>query len=422
MPRRTPWVLNVMLAAGVCFSTQARCDDADALALQAEPSPEQTHQSPLRMALEVGVGRIDQRGHPQTQDGRRASIDVRSTTRLTDAWRLSLSDRIDDTHPAPTGQRSTSNSLREAYLAWQAPGESTSFDVGRVNLRQGPAYGYNPTDYFRTGGLRTITTADPVALREMRMGTAMLRLGKLWSNGGAAVVLAPKLASRPDQSPAALDFGATNAQNRALMTVNARLSERINGQGSLLLERGAAPRIGAGMTALATDSVVAYAEWSSAKTRSLLDEMTGSAAAPARAQQAALGLTYTLPISLALTLEAEYNGAGLDRAGWDAVLSQGTSGYQRYVTMTQPSQELGSRRAWLLYATQKGLALKQLDLTGFVRTNAVDRSRLAWAELRYHWQRFDAALQWQRASGDMRSEFGVMPYRQVVQLLGAFYF
>jgi hypothetical protein len=91
------------------------------------------------------------------------------------------------------------------------------------------------------------------------------------------------------------------------------------------------------------------------------------------------------------------------------------------MALTQPSQELGSRRAWLLYASQKGLGLKQLDLTGFVRTNAVDHSRMVWMELRYHWPRFDATLQWQRSSGDARSEFGVMPYRQVLQLVGVFY-
>jgi hypothetical protein len=91
------------------------------------------------------------------------------------------------------------------------------------------------------------------------------------------------------------------------------------------------------------------------------------------------------------------------------------------VALTQPSQELGSRRAWLVYASQKDLGLKQLDLTAFVRVNPIDDSRLAWAELRYHWPRFDAALQWQRGSGDARSEFGFMPYRQVIQLVGVFY-
>jgi hypothetical protein len=122
-----------------------------------------------------------------------------------------------------------------------------------------------------------------------------------------------------------------------------------------------------------------------------------------------------------MTLEAEYSGAGLNGAGLDTVLNQGPAAYQRYVALTQPSQELGSRRAWLMYASQKSFGLKQLDLTGFVRVNAEDRSRLVWAELRYHWPRFDAALQWQRSSGDARSEFGIAPYRQILQLIGIVY-
>ena len=57
-----------------------------------------------------------------------------------------------------------------------------------------------------------------------------------------------------------------------------------------------------------------------------------------------------------------------------------------------------ARRAWLLYASQKGILTKQLDLNAFVRQNAIDHSTLVWAEFRYHWPQFDAALQWQRAS------------------------
>jgi len=92
------------------------------------------------------------------------------------------------------------------------------------------------------------------------------------------------------------------------------------------------------------------------------------------------------------------------------------------VSLTQPHQELGARNAWLVYVSQKSLGLKQLDLTAFVRTNTDDRSRLGWFELRYHWPQFDAVLQWQRASGRPQSEFGALPYRQLVQVLGVLYF
>ena len=422
MPRVTPWVLNALFALLMGLSTLAHGDDEDALELQSAPAPGPANDSSLRAALELGIGRIEQRSDPRTENANRVSFDVRYAMRLTDAWRLSLSDRLDRTHPAPASQPETSNSLREAYLAWQEPAGATSLDIGRVNLRQGPSYGYNPTDYFRSGALRAIPTADPIALREMRMGTVMLWAGHLWSQGSASLAVAPKLDANPDESPASLDLGATNARNRSLLTGNLRFSERISGQGLLLVGTGQSPTIGASVTALVTDSLVTYAEWSSGRMRSLLDLIQGSPAAAERTQQVSAGLTYTFPGALSVTAEAEYNGAGLDRSGWDAVLSQGAAAYQRYLSITQSSQELGSRRAWLLYATQKNLGIKQLDATAFLRTNAVDHSHLAWVELRYHWPRFDAALQWQQSSGGAGTEFGVLPYRRVIQLLGVFFF
>lgn len=421
MPKPTPWIAPVFLAVGLAMSMPALCDDVDALNLQSAPTPPAGKEADLRLAIEAGVGRIDERSTAETQDGRRVSIDLRYSTALSDSWRASFSDRLDDTHPAPLGQHTMVNSLREAYVAWQAPGGSTTFDLGRINVRHGPAYGYNPTDYFRTGALRTVTTADPVTLREIRMGTVMLRGAYLWDQGGMSVALAPKLDSGPDARPGAVDLGATNSADRMLLTVNGSMNDRVSGQGLFLIERGASPQLGASLTALASDALVAHAEWSSGRSISLLSQVLGTPAPSARFQRAAAGMTYTFPSALAVTLEAEYNGAGLGRADWDAVLNEGPVGYQRYIALTQPSLELGSRRAWLLYASQKGLGLKQLDLTGFVRTNAVDHSRMVWMELRYHWPRFDAALQWQRSSGDARSEFGVMPYRQVLQLVGVFY-
>lgn len=422
MPLSTRQALNLFLAAAACWAAQARASDADALDLQAAPAAEPVAESPLRAFLEIGVGRIQRNGGLSTQDGQRASLDLRYATRLGDDWRLTLSDRLDVTHPAPEGQKTTVNSLREAFVAWQEPGGSRSFDLGRINLRQGPAYGYNPTDYFRTGALRTITTADPVALREMRMGTVMARLGQSWAGGSVSLALAPKLESEPDRRSASLDLGATNQTDRALLALDARLSQRLSGQASLLLQRGSAPRVGASATGLLSDSVVAYAEWSTGRSQSLLDQVLVTAAPDVRNQQAALGLTFTLPGGLSLTAEGQTNGAGLDRDGWNQVLAQGAGAVQRYFALTQPSQELGSRRAWLLYASQKGLGLTQLDLTAFVKTNAVDQSRLAWAELRYHWPRFDLALQWQRGYGAADTEFGATPYRQIWQAVGVFFF
>ncbi len=423
MQHHWPWTSICLLIGSLSISTAARGnDDDDALALTGTPPSEAVVESPLRLAVEVGAGSVDSRGVPASINLRRAALDIRYSARINNSWQFSLSDRLDDYHPTDVGQSSTVNSLREVFLAWQQPGAATLIDIGRVNYRQGPGFGYNPTDYFRTCALRTLPTADPVALRELRMGTYMLRGGQLSTSDSLFLALAPRLGSVADPSACSKDTASTNMEDRALLSYSTKLTSWFSGQGSMLLERGTTPKFGLSATALLSDSAVAHAEWSTGKVQSVLSQVQSAANGPGRVQQAVVGLTYTLPTSTAVTVEAEYNGAGLDRAGWDAVLNQGADGYRRYLHVTLPNQELGTRQAWLFYVSQKGLGLKQLDLTGFVRINAADRSHLVWAELRYHWKSFDGALQWQRALGDARSEYGALPYRQVVQLVASAYF
>ncbi len=41
---------------------------------------------------------------------------------------------------------------------------------------------------------------------------------------------------------------------------------------------------------------------------------------------------------------------------------------------------------------------------------------------RHHWPKFDLALQWQQYSGNSGSEYGLVPDRRVVQVLGNYYY
>lgn len=413
--------LPLLLAAGVCLP--ASSNEIDPLALQVEPGTEtKAGPAPLRIVLEAGAASVEARNGDR-QSGHKAVFDLRYNTKLSEAWRFGFSNRLEDVDPAAPGRSSTTNSLRELYLGWQASPEAAAIDFGRINHRQGPAFGYNPTDYFRDGALRTITTADPIALRETRLGTAMVRATQLWAQSSATIAIAPKLSDDgPNARAGSPDFGATNFEHRALLSGSTRFSDRFSAQGSLLLERGESAKLGFSATALLSDALVAYGEVSSGKSTALLDMALGRPnPTKERVQQAAFGATWTLPGSLSLTLEAEYNGAGLDRRQGELLAAAGPVAQQRYFLLTQPNQELGSRRAWLLYVSQKGLGLKQLDFTAFLRQNADDKSKFAWAELRYHWDRFDVALQWQRSGGRDGSEFGLNPYRQIVQALVSFY-
>lgn len=427
----------LLAAATVALPVQAAEDDA----LDLETSPSATQKpaaaspagqgSPAaaaaptaapRLALEVAGLQAQRSGGLGDQGGHRLALDLRWSGSLGGPWRFGLSDRLDDIHPAQGGQRNTRNSLREAWFAWQS--DTTSVEAGRVNLRHGPGYGYNPTDVFRRGATRMITSADPLALRENRLGTYLLRASQLVSSGSASVTWAPKLSSNgPSDATFSLDPGATNQRQRVLLTASGRASERWSGEVLALAEGGGRSRLGASFTGLATDWLVLHGELSSGKVADLLDIGLGQAApALRRRSQAVLGATFTLPGGLAVTAEAQSNSAGLDRSGWQQLFASGPVAAGRLFGATQADQELASRRAWLLYATQKGVGLKQLDVTGFVRHNPLDHSSLAWVELRYHWPKLDAALQWQRSVGGLATEYGALPYRQVLQLVGTLYF
>lgn len=411
-------------------------DDDDALDLEAKPAaeapkvglaPSRQPDSTLRLTLEGAALQGERFNGQGSQRGQRLSVDLRWSGRLEglgEGWRFGLSNRLDVTHPALGDQRNTQNHLREAYLAWQAPDGQRNFELGRLNQRHGPAYGYNPTDFFRAGATRSVVTADPVALRENRTGTFVLRASQLWTGGGASVAWAPALTrSKAGDSLFNLDLDATNARHRVLVTTHVQASQRWSGEALALVEEGLGTRVGLNLNGLVTDSAVLHAEWTVGRTPRLLDTAVMGDAAPRQLhQQAALGLTYAFAGGLSMTAEAEYNGAGLRRNDWSTLYSHGAGKVAAFFGANQADQELASRQAWLLYATQKGAYFKQLDITAFVRLNALDHSHLTWAELRYHWPRFDAALQWQRSHGGQGTEYGALPYRQALQLIGYWYF
>ena len=417
----------IPLVCAACIALAAAparaADDTDALALESAPEPAQkAPEQPLRIYVEGALGRIAQRYSLPNLDARRLSIDLNWSAKLSDQWRATLSDRLDYIYPADPGAPSTVNSLREAYAGWQDQAGQNMAEFGRINLRNGPAYGYNPTDYLRDGVLRAVSTVDPFALRENRLGTVMARYQRLWAGGGVSLALAPKLADGPSDQSFSLDLGATNRRNRGLASWSTQFSDRLSGQVLAYAEQGKGPQWGASMTALLSEATVGFVEMSRGRDDDLFRAAVSGVARRITRNRLSAGATFTTSTRLALTAEYEYNGFAPDRAAWDAGASAGLLAYGRYLLAAQARQDIASRSAWLLYATQKSAFLKSLDLTALLRINAEDHSRLGWVELRYHWPSFDGALQWQTTQGRAFSEYGLVPYRQSVQLLGAWYF
>jgi opacity protein-like surface antigen len=414
--------LSLAFALAYSVSATAAAADAelDALNLESEQVLAPKAASDIKLSLEGALGSASQRYLSSSRNIGRASIDFSQTARIAPGVRAVISNRLDYFEPAIVGLDSTVNSLREAYISWQPHGGNAILDFGRVNLRYGSGLGYNPTDFFRDGSLRVLTTADPFALRENRMGTVMVRGQKLWSGGSLSVAVSPKLDATPSADGWNLDLGSTNNRDRVLIALGNQFGERMSSQILLYKDAEASPALGVNLTALLSAATTAHMEWTHSSEPSLMSRALGIPSASSTRNRFVGGATYTTLGKLSITAEYQYNGFGLDQSGWNALA--GTPGAQlTYLGDALRRQELASRQAYLIYVTQKGLWLKDLDLAAYLRINAEDQSSMGWLELRHHWPSFDMTVQLQQSRGTRGTEFGSLVDRRVLQVLGTYY-
>ena len=416
-------ILVFVFATASIHGSPVFAADADEDALKLSSAPVEAAESPrnTKLFVEGALGVGDLRDGSGTRNLRRLSIDFAHASAFAPGWRAVLSDRLDHMRPAD-GAADTINSLREAYVSWQQESANTVVDVGRVNLRYGPGYGYNPTDFFRDGALRTITSINPFSLRENRLGSVVVRGQGLWSAGSVSLAYSPKLRDHAGTNGADLDLGATNNRDRGLFAFSSQVSDRLSGQVLLYKDRDLPVQIGASLTALLTDALVAHAEGSHGREPDLLSRTLGVTGLKSTRNRFVTGLTYTTASKLSITGEYQYNGFALKPSDFDALGRDAPALQAGYVLEAARRQDLASRQAYLLYATQKNIGLLDLELTALLRVNAGDHSRLAWLELRRHWDRFDLALRLQQQGGRDASEFGLIPDRRSAQLVANYYF
>lgn len=397
--------------------------DAEVDALSLESAPELATDAPrdTKLFIEGAIGYASQRYLPERRDIGRVSLDLSYSARLATSLRAVVSERLDHFSLGELGTDATVNSLREAYVSWQPEGGSSVMELGRINLRYGPGYGYNPTDFFRDGSLRVVTTADPLARRENRLGSVMLRAQRLWADGSLSVAYSPKLADRPESDGWSLDLGSTNNRGRTLIALGTQFSQTVSSQVLVYKEDGLSSALGTNLTALLSDAAVAHLEWSRSSEPDLLSRAQVLSGPSVTRNRFVGGMTYTTLGKLSITAEYLYNGFGLHQSDW-AALGASPAAQLAYLREALRRQELAPRQAYLIYITQKSFGLKALDLTAYLRLNPGDDSRLAWVELRHHWPRFDLTLQLQQNIGNPASEFGVVPDSRVIQVLGSYYF
>lgn len=413
--RRIIVTLVVSLSWGVPVAAATDApDDLDALQL-ADEAPDEGPQAarPWRLFLEGAAGGGRLRGTDSRFSLYRGSIDFRYDDHLVRGLRVVFSDRLDgvDSDGVPPGDNV--NTLREAYLSW-ARSEDQIFDLGRVNVRNGVAMGFNPTDWFKANALRSIVDPDPAVLRENRQGTVVLQGQQLWSGASLTATISPRLARSADAATFALNAGATNPGNRYLLAGSYKFSDIFTPQLLVFGGDDDPVQVGLNCSGLVGDAIVAYGEFTAGRGRSLVAQSLGQSEGNESQKRASVGLTYTTGFKLSLTAEAEYSSAAPQGDRWNLLSN---TAQQQVLATAQALQDLPTRSQWFVYADWKDVVVPKFNVSAFLRQDMQTSSRAFWIEGRYTWDRAELALQWQQFAGSPGTVFYAVPQQQTVQLV-----
>ncbi|WP_437588900.1 hypothetical protein [Sorangium sp. So ce1000] len=331
------------------------------------------------------------------------------------------------------------NDLREGYVTWE-PASDMFLEAGRINVRNGVALGFNPTDFFKTRSLVGQASLDPSVIRQNRLGAVMARWQALWNGGSASVAFAPKLTDPtavldPDRNGLDPRFDATNAAYRLLSTLSFNVLD-LNPEVLAYVERDRS-KLGVNISRPIGDAVVGYAEWAGGFEKNLATRAVEYGKATGTLPEAmpmllpadesskfrndvAAGFSWVIATKVTLNLEYHFHQAGFTRQDWRNWFETGSDPapalissalwYPRGYAIDQ--QEPTSTHQLFVRAAWPKAFVNDLELSGFAFVNLLDGSVLTQIAANYY-----ASDKWTLAAygsaniGDGRTERGSLPQR-----------
>ncbi len=371
----------------------------------------------------------------------RTSFDATDQWDLSPTLTFSLSDRFNvmeqNNFDFPSHEN-LRNDFREGFATWE-PAAGNYVEAGRINVRNGVALGFNPTDFFKPRTQIDQASLDPSVIRQNRLGVGMVRGQAIWGSGSVSAAMAPRLdnpssLASQSQSGFAPRFDRTNGDNRALVTF-AYDVEEFSPQ-ALIFRDGSRTIFGFNASHGIGRSIIAYTEWAGGRqpnlitqalqfgretgtfpngTRSLIPTDTGERFR----NDLAAGLSWSSEYKITVNAEYHYHQAGLSRREWRDWFD--TGGAQRdnpSVTnqlwfirgFAADQQQLLTRHRAFLRAVWTDAFVPQLELAAFALVNLYDGSSLVQASATYFISdRWTVAGYLSGNIGEPKSERGCAP-------------
>ncbi|HEX3757947.1 MAG TPA: hypothetical protein VHW23_04555 [Kofleriaceae bacterium] len=367
----------------------------------------------------------------------RTSLDITLDWKPAARFALVLSDRpdvLEQDGQALWSRQTVRNALRDGYASWE-PFTRSYLELGRINVRDGAALGFSPTDFFRSRTLVGQTSLDPSVLRLNRLGTLMVRAQTIWNGGSASLLYAPKLFAPSAIATSALGidprFDATNATHRVLAETSTNVGD-LSAQVLGYYEPHRA-KLGLNLTYPLGQSIIAYAEWAGGFDQNLIaraidyGQATGTLPTgapppipsdPSRAfrNDAAVGGSWTIAAKVTVNLEYHLHQGGLSRGDWDRWFAAGEAmpklaGELWYIRGYAADQiEPVAMHQVFVRADWPQAFVDHLALSGFAFVSLLDGSTLSQITASYYLSDvWTATLSFAGNVGPPRSERGSIP-------------
>ena len=377
----------------------------------------------------------------------RTSFSWRGTGRLGAKTTLTVQNRVNWIFSQSDGPNSfqTSGDLRELFLTFRL-NKKHYLDIGRVNLKEGVASGFNPTDHFKAGAVSLRTSEDPSRLREDRLGALMVRWQTIGPKGSLSVAYAPQVRGAADAwfnggGDFALALNATNGLTRWHVKFAPVWFEDDNPEFIYYNESGN-ERVGLNWAKGVGNKHVVYAELSARRGGGALVAMGAAAPAglggdPAKVrQQLALGFSYADNRKRNLWVEYHRNQAGFSGSDWRKWFDMGAIGgalvqdpatktlggqilgqlWKTRVVNQSLSEPMGREVLFARYSATDAYRPKQ-DLSAIVFLNLHDGSLFFQPRLDFRLSDSrSAGASWTFLGGKERSEYGSVPLRDAAQV------
>ena len=431
-------------------------DDADLARIpitsQDTGSPSQATQSSgapaLRVDLDSALISADNRkgtmpGSDPTELEARSSLEMTYTRGGQSGFYGTVSGRFNALDQNVRGQawsRANGLDLREAYLGWSSA-SLFYVELGRINVRNGTALGFNPTDFFKPRTQIDQSSADPSVMRDDRLGVGMLRIKKLWEKATVSLSIAPKI-----ESPAALSttvhrglsplFDQTNTANRVLLTMAYDI-KGLSPQWMVFNDAGVT-RYGFDISHPLGHSIVVYGEWAGGKQADLISrairfgQITGSLPSQLPllptdgstrfSSDTAVGGSWAGDGHWTINAEYHLHQSGLtgnEFRRWQSLSLSDPQLYGELFTYIRgyasDQQEPLVAREYFLRVSYTDAFVRNLDLSAFTMVDAYDKSGYGQVSASYylsnHWT---VSLLTSQSWGGRNSDYGSLTSRNSV--------